>query len=701
MSPPRGRGIVVRKALVAVSVLAVLSCRAAIAADEVDPYLWLEEVEGAKALAWAKEQNGKTTAELEKVKQFKPIYDRTLQILDSEERIPTPSLRGDLVYNFWQDKDHPRGIWRRASLASYRSPAPQWETVIDVDALVKADGIPWAWKGADCLPPERSRCMVSLARGGSDAAVYREFDVGTKTFVKDGFSLPEAKSNVTWRDENTLWVGTDFGPGSTTTSGYSRIVKVWKRGTPLSQARTLFEGQPSDVTSGGFTQFTPEGSYDFIARTPAFFRQETFIVLSDRLVKIDVPEDAKPEGIFKNRMVLSLRTDWTVGGKTYKQDSLLAIGLDEFLRGRRDFETLFEPTERVSLRNVDQTRDSILITTLDNVRGKLTALTPGPNGWTREDIPLPGLGTVGVTSTDAWQSSFFCNYTDFLNPSSLFLIENGKAEKVKTAPKFFDASGMKVEQYQATSKDGTKIPYFLVTPKGFKADGSAPTLLYGYGGFEIPEVPRYDGVNGSAWLERGGAYVLANIRGGGEFGPAWHRAAQKENHYRNFEDFTAVADDLIARKITSPKHLGSLGGSQGGLLVAGSMTLRPELFGAVVSAVPLADMRRFNKLLAGASWMAEYGNPDVPEEWAYIQKWSPYQNIKKDAVYPKAYFWTTTRDDRVHPAHARKMAAKMMGLGHPVYYFEQIEGGHGSGSVNRQRAQTTALEYAYLWKMLR
>jgi prolyl oligopeptidase len=381
--------------------------------------------------------------------------------------------------------------------------------------------------------------------------------------------------------------------------------------------------------------------------------------------------------------------------------SLLSIGIDPLLRGRREFEVLFEPTEQVSLQSVKPTRDSILITTLDNVRGKLSALTPGPNGWARDEIALPGLGTVRVTSSDDWQSAYFYQYADFLTPSSLFLMEKGKAEKVKTAPAFFDAAGMKVDQYQATSKDGTKIPYFVVTPKGFKADGSAPTLLYGYGGFEVSEVPRYDGVNGSAWLERGGAYVLANIRGGGEFGPAWHQAALKEHHYRNFEDFTAVADDLIARKITSPKHLGSRGGSQGGLLVAGSMILRPELFGAVVSAVPLADMRRYNKLLAGASWMAEYGNPDVPEEWAYIQKWSPYQNIKKDATYPKAYFWTTTRDDRVHPAHARKMAAKMMDLGHPVYYFEQIEGGHGSGSVNQQRAQTLALEYAYLWKMLR
>jgi len=684
----------------ALAAAVVLSCLAVFAADDADPYLWLEDVEGAKALAWAKEQNQKTTGELEKVKQYKPIYDKTLQILDSQDRIPTPDLSGDTVYNFWQDKDHARGIWRRTKLASYRTATPQWETVIDVDALVKADGVPWAWKGAQCLPPERSRCLVTLARGGSDAAIVREFDVNTKKFVENGFTLPEAKSFVSWRDENTLWVGTDFGPGSTTNSGYPRIVKVWKRGTPLADARTVFECKAEDVGCGGSTQFAPDGRYDFISRTPAFFRHELFLVLGDHLVKIDAPEDADSQEIFKGRMLFSLRTDWTVGGKTYGQGSLIAIGLDPFLRGSRDFDVLFEPSQRVSLQSVSVTKDSVLITTLDNVRGKVTALTPGPNGWTREPVPFPGLGTADVAATDNLQSSYFCSYTGFLNPSSLFLVENGKAEKVKTAPAFFDADGMKVEQYEATSKDGTKIPYFLVTPKGFKADGNAPTLLYGYGGFEVSELPSYSGVIGAAWLARGGVYALANIRGGGEFGPAWHKAAQKENHYRNFEDFTAVAEDLIARKITSPKRLGSYGGSQGGLLVAGSMTLRPDLFGAVVSAVPLTDMRRFNKLLAGASWMAEYGNPDVPEEWAYIQKWSPYQNLKKDVVYPKAYFWTTTRDDRVHPAHARKMAMKMMELGHPVYYFEQIEGGHGSGSVNPQRARTTALQYAYLWKML-
>ncbi len=689
-----------RRAL-ATAVAILLPLATVSAAEEPDPYLWLEEVQGAKALAWAKEQNQKTTAELEKVKQFKPIYEKTLQIMDSKERIPAPDLAGDTVFNFWQDQDHPRGIWRRTSLASYRTPAPAWETIIDVDALVKSDGVPWAWGGADCLPPKNELCLVSLRRGGSDAAVYREFDVRTKTFVAGGFSIPEAKSQIAWRDENSVWVGTDFGPGSMTTSGYARIVKLWTRGTPLAAAKAVYEVAPEDVEAQAFSHHAPEGRTDFVIRTLDVYRHEVFVVLGERLVKLDIPDDSKFEGLFKDRLLLSLRSDWTVRDKTYKQDSLLAIGLDAFLRGRREFDVLYEATPRASLQSVSSTRDAVLVTTLDNVRGKLYALTPNDKGWATTPIPLPGIGRVDVAATDLWQSAYLYSYTDFLTPTSLFLANGGPATKVKSAPAFFDAEGMKVEQYEATSKDGTKIPYFLVTPKGFKADGQNPTLLYGYGGFEIPQLPTYSGVNGSAWIERGGVYALANLRGGGEFGPAWHRAAQKENHIRNFEDFTAVADDLIARRITSSKHLGCRGGSQGGLLVAGSMTLRPELFGAVDAAIPLIDMQRYSKLLAGASWIAEYGNPDVPEDWATMRKWSPYQNVRKDVTYPKAFFWTTTRDDRVHPGHARKIAKKMMDMGHPVYYFEQIEGGHGAGSVNSQRAYTTALEYAYLWKMLR
>jgi prolyl oligopeptidase len=679
----------------------VLAPCVAFAAEEKDPFQWLEEVQGDKALAWVREHNAATTKELEAVKEFKPLNARILQILDSKERIPFPQLHGEYVYNFWRDDQHERGIWRRTSLASYRSAKPEWETVLDVDALVKAENTLWVFHGANCLAPEYRHCMISLSRGGSDASVEREFDTTSKSFIAGGFTLPEAKSSVDWKDENMLWVGTDFGAGSLTTSGYPRIVKLWRRGTPLAEAKTVFEAKAGDVSALGVTMVRPEGRYDFVHRSPAFYRQETFLVLAGRLVKLDMPEDANFYGFFNERALLSLRSDWKVGATTYRAGSLLAEKLDDMLAGRRLFEVLFEPSERVSLSHVATTRNHVLVGTLDNVHSKLAQLDLVDGAWKRRELPLPGLGTGSVSATSEESDAFFFSYQDFLTPASLWFVDQGAPERVKAMPAFFDAAGMSAEQHEATSKDGTKIPYFVVMPKGFKASGAAPTLLYGYGGFEIPEVPSYSATIGSAWLARGGVYVLANIRGGGEFGPKWHEAALKEKHMRCFEDFIAVAEDLIARKVTSARHLGIMGGSNGGLLVGATFALRPDLFNAVVAQVPLADMKRYNHLLAGASWMAEFGDPDVPEQWAYIQTWSPYHLLRKDVTYPKVLYWTNTRDDRVHPGHARKMVAKLESLGHPVYYFENIEGGHGSGAVNKQTAYVSALQYAYLWKMLR
>ncbi len=675
-----------------------------LAPPDDDPFQWLEEVQGEKALAWVEQQNAKSTALLEARPEYKPIYRRTLEILDSKEKIPTPKLLGDTVYNLWKDDAHERGIWRRTTLASYRSANPQWETVLDVDALAKADGKSWVFKEADCLAPSYVRCMISLSPGGSDAIVVREFDTKTKDFVTGGFSLPEAKSSVAWRDEDTLWVGTDFGPGSLTSSGYPRIVKLWKRGTPLSSARTIFEGRTEDVGAFGTTDILSDGRYDLVTRYPMIFRQDLYLLLGDRLVKLDLPEDIKPQVFFRDRFLFSLRSDWTprTGGKTYREGTLLAVTVDDLLSGARRFDVLFEPSARVSLANVDRTRDRVLVETLDNVKSRLTALSLKDGAWERSEVPTPGLGTADLKATSDSSETFFFTYEDFTTPVSLWLSENGgPPAKVKTMPAFFDAKGITTEQLEATSKDGTKIPYFVVRPKGAKTDGTAPTLLYGYGGFEVSEVPAYSGILGTAWLARGGVYVQANIRGGGEFGPAWHKAAMKENHIRNFEDFSAVARDLIARKITSSRRLGIMGGSQGGLLVGGTMALYPDLAHAVVAQVPLADMRRYSQLLAGASWMAEYGDPDKPEDWAYIQTWSPYHLLEADAKYPTPFYWTNTRDDRVHPAHARKMVAKLEAQGHPVYYFENTEGGHGGGAVNKQIAQVTALEFAYLWMMLR
>jgi prolyl oligopeptidase len=686
--------------MMAFAVAGAAGLGAAPAAD--DPFQWLEEVQGEKALAWVKEQDARTTKVLEARPEYEPIYKRTLEILDSKDKIPFPTLLGDTVYNFWKDDVHARGIWRRTTLASYRTAAPQWETVLDVDALAKAEGKAWVFHGADCLPPANTRCLISLSPGGSDAAVVREFDTRTKEFVPGGFSLPEAKSSTAWRDEDTLWVGTDFGPGSLTDSGYPRIVKLWKRGTPVSEARTIFEGRKEDVASAGRTEILSDGRYDVVTRTPAFFRQEMFLLRGDRLVKVEIQEDANPRVFFRGRLLFSLRSDWAVAGKTYREGSLLAAPVDDLLGGTPKLEVLFEPSERVSLAGVDRTKDRVLIQTLDNVKSRLATLSLEGDAWRRDDVPTPGVGNAELKATTDLSESFFFTYEDFTTPASLWLSENGAPPaKVKSMPAFFDAAGMTTEQFEATSKDGTKVPYFVVRPRGVKTDGTAPTLLNAYGGFEVSELPIYSGTLGAAWLARGGVFVLANIRGGGEFGPAWHKAAVKEKHIHNFEDLSAVARDLIARNITSARHLGIMGGSQGGLLVGGTFTLYPELFHAVVVQVPLADMKRFSHLLAGASWMAEYGDPDKPEDWAYIQTWSPYHLLRKDAKYPTPFFWTNTRDDRVHPAHARKMVAKMESMGHPVYYFENTEGGHGSGAVNKQTAMVTALQYAYLWMMLR
>jgi len=674
---------------------------AAMASEPEDPYLWLEEVEGSRAVAWVKAHNAATLATLTKVREYKPIFQQALAILDSEEKLVVPRLIASQVYNFWQDKAHVRGIWRRTDLPSFRAGKAVWETVIDVDALAAAEGVPWVFKGATCLEPENRLCMVALSRGGSDAAVYREFDLAARSFVAGGFTVAEAKSAVSWKDGDTLWVATDFGEGSRTRAGYPRVVKEWRRGTPIESARTVFEGSPNDVGVWPATVVTPEGVYHLVTRVPAFYLADLYLELGGRLVLLAVPRDAEFKGIFRDHLLVSLRSDWGVGERVYREGSLLAVPLDSLLRNAPTPSPLFEPEARSSLDEVATTRDRVLFTILDNVRSRLFRVAYSGGEWRRSEVALPGVGTAAVVTTSDQGDLFAVTYEDFLTPRTLFLGAGDTLERIQAEPSFFDASGMSVAQHEATSKDGTKIPYFLVTPKGFRADGRAPTLLYGYGGFEVAEVPHFSAITGSAWLARGGVYVLANLRGGGEFGPAWHKAALKEHRLKAFEDFIAVAEDLIARRITAPAHLGIMGGSQGGLLVAGTMTLRPDLFGAVVSQVPLTDMRRYHLLLAGASWMGEYGNPDVPEEWQSIQAWSPYHQLRRDVRYPKAFFWTTTRDDRVHPAHARKMVAKMEAYGHPVFYFEQIEGGHGSGSVNAQRAAIRALEFAYLWTMLR
>jgi prolyl oligopeptidase len=671
---------------------------AAAPADPGDPYLWLEEVGGEKPLNWVKAQNALSTAELKARPEYEAIRSRLLTILDSKERIPGVSKHGAWYYNFWRDEKNPRGVWRRTTLEEYKKAAPAWELVLDLDKLSAADKENWVWKGYSVLFPSNDRCLVQLSRGGADATVVREFDLLKKEFVPEGFTLPEAKTDVDWKDRDSLYVGTDFGPGSVTSSGYPRIIKLWKRGTPLSSATQVFAGQTNDVSVRASVDHDHGFVYERIERSPTFFTTEQFFLRDGAWVKIEKPEDARA-GTFGKQLILRLRSDWNAGGKTYPSGAVLACDLESFLKGGRDFSILFEPGPRKSLAGMSETKNYILLNELDDVKNRLYVLECKDGKWGRTPMEAPKFGSLSAAAIDPHESDdYFLSVTDFLTPTSLYLgtIGTSQRERVKSLPEMFKAEGLEISQQEAISKDGTRIPYFQISRKDLKLDGTNPTLLYGYGGFEISMLPNYNAGVGSSWLERGGVYVLANIRGGGEFGPQWHESARKANRQRAYDDFIAVAESLVARKVTSSKHLGIQGGSNGGLLMGVMLTQRPDLFRAVVCQVPLLDMRRFNKLLAGASWMAEYGNPDQPAEWAYISKYSPYQNVKPGIKYPRVLFTTSTRDDRVHPGHARKMVARMKEQGHDVLYYENIEGGHGGAANNRQAAEMSALAYTFL-----
>jgi prolyl oligopeptidase len=524
-----------------------------------------------------------------------------------------------------------------------------------------------------------------------------------KDFVKDGFTLPEAKSDVAWRDRDSLYVGTDFGPGSMTTSGYPRFVKEWKRGTPITAARTIFEGKVTDVGDSGSVVHDHGQTYEFISAKPTFFSEEVSLRRGDKLIAIDKPADAVLS-TYGTNMMLRLRSDWKVAGKSYTAGTLLSQNFDSYLKGERKFDILFQPTERKSLDSITDTKNYLILTELDNVNSRPYLLSLKDGNWTRTKMDAPAIGSVSIEGIDSDESDdYFITVTNFLTPSSLYIGTAGQPGRqlLKHLPEFFQTSGLEIQQFDAKSKDGTLVPYFQVGQKGLKLDGNNPTLQYGYGGFENSLLPRYESLRGSAWLERGGVYVVANIRGGGEFGPKWHNAARKENRQNAYDDFIAVAEDLTARKVTSAKHLGIEGRSNGGLLMGVMLTERPDLFGAVHCGSPLLDMHRYNHLLAGASWMDEYGDPDKAADWAFISKYSPYQNIQHDKIYPPILITTSTRDDRVHPGHARKMAARLKEQGHKVLYYENIEGGHGAAANNKQVAFMEALAYTFLWKELK
>lgn len=665
-----------------------------------DPFVWLEDVEGPRSMEWVNAKNAATIATLTQSPLYQPFYDRLKQILDSKDRIAYPDIIGDALYNFWQDAEHERGIWRRTTWASYATASPTWQTVIDLDALSKAEGVTWSWGGADCLEPAYRRCMVSLSRGGSDAVEMREFDLTTGTFVRDGFKIPEAKTSTTWVDDSTLFVGTDFGPGTMTTSGYPRLVKRWTRGTPLASATTVFEAPVDHVGAFGGSVDAGDRRYLRIVDAINFYESAQYLYDQGHVVTIDVPKDADLY-LVADQLIVYVRDPWTVGGRTWPTGSLVAMSFADFRAGRRQFQLVMQPGPRETINGITSTRDYLLITVLNNVRGELRRYRHQGDAWRFEKVPAPDLGTVGVVARSTRSNRYFFTFTNFIQPTTLYVTaENGAVSEVKRLPAMFDATGLVVEQREATSTDGTKIPYFIVHRRGLKHDGSNPTLLAAYGGFEISNTPFYSSTTGAAWLERGGVFALANIRGGGEFGPAWHRAGLKENRQRIYDDFTAVARALIQDGITTPSHLGIRGGSNGGLLMGVALTQHPELYNAVLIQNPLLDMKRYSHLLAGASWMAEYGDPDKPEEWAYISRYSPYQNLTPGTKYPTVMYTTTTRDDRVHPAHARKMAARMESMGIPFYYFENTEGGHGAGVTNAQVAKEFALTYAYLWLQL-
>ena len=677
--------------------MALLGC-----STEQDPYLWLEDVGGDDALNWVEERNQATREAFAEDAEFESLEQRLLGIFDADDRIPYVYKAGDWYYNLWQDEDNPRGLWRRTTLDEYKKPNPTWEVVLDIDALGREEGENWVYAGAPILVPSYDRCLLRLSRGGADAVVVREFDLIAKTFVDGGFWLPESKGSASWAGPDEIFVATDFGPGTMTDSGYARIVKLWRRGQPLEEATTVFEGESSDVSVGAYAELSPGFEMQFVSRGRDFYNSDRFIRRGEELLPLAIPSDAG-YAVHRGWLYVTPKSDWETEGGTYATGSLLAIELERFLSGQRDLAVLFEPSEGAALAGYSLTRNHVLINILDNVRNRIEVATPSPEGWTA--APLQGVDGAGFQTIDAGavdpdgDDRYFLETTDYLTPSTLSLASVGEDPVVlKSAPSKFDDDGLSIAQHWTRSADGTRIPYFQVS----RVDTTEPqpTLLSGYGGFQIAQVPRYSAGIGAAWLERGGVYVVANIRGGGEFGPDWHQSALKADRPRAYEDFIAVGEDLIRRGVTTPKQLGTMGGSNGGLLMGNMLTMRPDLFGAIVAQVPLFDMRRYHELLAGASWMAEFGDPDDPEEWAFIEGFSPYHNVSDEADYPKLLVTTSTRDDRVHPGHARKMVAKMRAMGHDVLYYENVEGGHAGAADNAQRAYMWTLAFRFLWGVL-
>ncbi len=663
-----------------------------------DPYLWLEDVHGEKPLSWVKQENARALEVLASDPDYAGDYAEMLKILDAPDRIPLGSLDHGTIFNFWQDAANPKGVWRRTTIVDYANASPHWDVLLDLDKLSADEHESWVFKGTDCTP-SLTRCLVSLSRGGGDAVVVREFDLATKSFVKDGFTLPEAKSSVSFVNDDAILFATDFGPGSLTTSGYPRIVKIWHRGAAIADAKIVMEGKNEDVAVTPTVLRTTDLTVPLVTRAPSFFETEYFLVVADgTLTKIAVPLSANLQGLSRGQLVFTLREDWKdESGKTIAKGSLVAFPVAR--AAKPEAAALYTPGPRSSVEEVATGRDAVYAAIYDNVVGSIHAFRFDAGAWHETKLDLPQGGAAHVVSVNDFGPEAQFGFEGFLTPTTLYADDGSdRPHAIKSLPARFDASGLVTEQHEAKSADGTMIPYFVVRPGA--AHAPIPTILYGYGGFEISETPRYWASAGKLWLERGGAVAIANIRGGGEFGPAWHDAALKIHRQRAFDDFAAVAADLEKRGLSTPKRLGIMGGSNGGLLVSTVMTQHPELLGAVVCQVPLIDMLRFTHIGAGASWIGEYGDPADPKMRAAILKYSPYQNVKAEMKYPPVFFVTATSDDRVTPVHARKMAAKMLAQGHDVLFFENTEGGHAAAADHRQAAEMWALTFVYLKQKL-
>lgn len=676
-----------------------------------DPYLWLEDVEGDQALEWVRSQNERTLAELQSNPRYDGFEASALDVLTADDRIPYGSIRDGYLYNFWQDDENVRGLWRRTPLDSYRSDDPQWEILLDVDALSEQEDANHVFKGANVFRRhggDSYRCLISLSDGGKDAVVQREFDIATKSFVTDGFITPEAKQGAEWSDDDTVLIATDWTDDDTSTlteSGYPFVVKRWKRGTPLNEAVEVLRGTPSDVGVFPFTMETEDGSLLVgAAQADTFFTSTYWLFTDSGSIQLPLPPKSTPNGLTHGHLLFSLEQDWQPHDTSFQTGDLVAFDLDDFLDNGQlgPVELVFRPTKTQAVSGVAVAAGGTFLAITENVVGRILRLGLPDQGWATTPIDLPGSGDVAITFSDRDEDLVLVNYEDFLTPSSLLALDSttGEIETLKTVPPRFDASGLIVEQLMATSPDGTAIPHFIVRSEDAAFDSTTPTLLYGYGGFQVSLNPSYSGTIGRNWLEQGGAFVLANIRGGGEFGPTWHQAGLKTNRQRIYDDFIAVAESVIATGLTSPDHLGIMGGSNGGLLMGVMLNQRPDLWNAVVVQVPLLDMLRYHLLLAGASWVDEYGSPDDPDEREFLETISPYQNFDAKLPYPTPLFVTSTKDDRVHPGHARKLAKKFEDAGLAFWYYENIDGGHSAAANQTEAAKRTALEFTYLMAQL-